>query len=1064
MERIAKTYLLLFLLLSTSLSAQQETQFDFLTSAEGLSQNSVYAIHQDKFGFMWFGTSDGLNRYDGYNIITYHNEPFNSNSLPGNCIVEIVESVNGDLCINTQSGLCRYIVEKDTFERIDLFNDSLSSDTRHYRISASKNNSLWIGTDHGLYNYDMENQSVEQILPSEFIPRFHFIYEDSDTTFWARDDSSICRYNPKTNKLTRLKVFLKQSGDNVGGPFCEGPDNRIWIGSTNGIYMAEKNSHEVHGIKYFYPWINEEEFRTVKSIAKRKDEIWFGGVTSGLHKIDCGEKTISHFFNSLKPDTNPGATNIMEIFTDKSDEVWIGSNGAGIIHHNPEKNNLRLIKNSNYGILNQSIRAIYKDKDNYVWIGGYRGLDKLDRAAGENINYSGGGKGSTLSGEIVYAIGQDPINNNILWLGFLTKGFDTFNKNTGKCTNLIKKYPNLSFIKYSTPTHLLFDGNKFIWIATHTGLIKLDRNYKVLKYYHPDSKKYKLSAAHVEYIYKDVDGNIWAATKFGGVNKIDEAGDTVIVYKNNPSDRNSLISNQVFCCTRDGYGYMWFGTQSGLDKFDPVEKTFFHYTTKNGLPNNNVYGILVDEHNNLWLSTNNGISKYNPRNNTFKNFTTRHSLQDREFNANAFHRAYDNELFFGGIKGVNSVFSNDIYRQSGFPEIKLTNLKIHNESVTPGKLINGKIILDKIITAANSITLDYSDNNILFEFAALSYFDNESIQYAYKLDNNDENWHETGKGRYAAYANLTPGNYIFKVKSTNAEGSWNTEYLQLPVIVHPPLWKNKYAYFLYVLIAVGIIFGIFVGHRNKSRKAKQELRKQKEIAEKLIKVDRLKDNFLAQVSHEIRTPINSILSFTSLIESEFKNRIDDDLKFGLDSIHSSGRRIIRTIDLLLNFSEIQSGTYIPSKTVLDLYPDILKPVFAEYKLLANKKGLDLKLAQDSKHYLIKGDNYAMTQIFSNLVENAIKYTETGTIEIILYERGNTVCVDVKDTGIGISKQFLPDLFNPFRQETEGYTRRFEGNGLGLALVKKYCEMNDGIISVASEKAKGTTFTVTFPRV
>ncbi len=1063
MEKITATYLLLSLLLSISIFAQQESQFEFLTSAEGLSQNSIYAIHQDKFGFMWFGTGDGLNRYDGYDIITFHNEPFNSHSLPGNFVVEIAESDNGNLFINTQSGLCRYIIEKNSFERINLFNDSLSSESRFYRISASLDNTLWIGTENGMFNYNPENQNIKKTLPSKFVPPFHFIYEDSDTTLWTRDDSSVCRYDPKTNVLTRLKLHIKRSGDNVGGPFCEGPDNRIWIGSSNGIYVTEKNSHEVHGIKYFYPWISENDFRTVKSMARRKDEIWFGGVTSGVHKIDCGNKTVIHYMNSLKPDIYPGASNIMEIFTDNSDEVWIGTNGAGIVHHNPEKNNLRLINNVNYGILNQSIRAIYKDKENSVWIGGYRGLDKLNRATGENIHYSGGGGTPDLSGDIVYAIGQDPENSDILWLGFLSKGFDIFIKKTGKCSNIIRKHPNLSFLKQFTPTHFIFEGNKFIWMATHTGLIKLDRNFNVLKFYHPGSPKYKLSNENVEHIYKDVDGYIWAATKFGGVNKIDEAGDKIIVYKNNPSDRNSLVSNKVFCCARDGYGFMWFGTESGLDKFDPVEESFVHYTTKNGLANNHVYGILVDERNDLWISTNNGISKFNPRNNTFKNFTKRHNLQDREFNTNAFHRAYDNELFFGGIRGINSVFSKDIYKQSGFPEIKLTNLKIYNESVTPGKSINSKIILDKIITAARSITLDYSDNSILFEFAALSYFDNESIQYAYKLEDNDRNWHETGSGRYAAYANLAPGNYIFKVKSTNAEGSWNTEYLQLPVIVKPPLWKNKYAYFLYIMIATSIIVGLFISYRNKSRNAKQELIKQKEIAEKLIKVDKLKDNFLAQVSHEIRTPINSILSFTSLIESEFKANIDDDLKFGLDSIHSSGRRIIRTIDLLLNFSEIQSGTYIPSKTVLDLYPDILKPIFAEYKPLANKKGLVLKLAQNSKHYLIKGDNYAMTQIFANLIENAIKYTETGTIEILPYERGNTICIDVKDTGIGISKEFLPDLFNPFRQETEGYTRRFEGNGLGLALVKKYCEMNDGIISVVSEKGKGTTFTVTFPR-
>lgn len=209
-------------------------------------------------------------------------------------------------------------------------------------------------------------------------------------------------------------------------------------------------------------------------------------------------------------------------------------------------------------------------------------------------------------------------------------------------------------------------------------------------------------------MYKDTDNNIWVSTAFSGLIKINENENEVLTYKNDPHDKNSIISNYVYCSVQDGYGYIWIGTDSGLERFDPVENNFTHYTTNDGLPNNNIYGILVDEHSHLWLSTNNGMSKFDPRKNTFYNFISSHNLQDREFNTNAFHKSYDNELFFGGIKGINSIYCNDVLSVSDFPEVRLTGFKIFNQKITPDELFNQKQVLDSVITSTDKVVLDYN--------------------------------------------------------------------------------------------------------------------------------------------------------------------------------------------------------------------------------------------------------------------------------------------------------------------------------------------------------------------
>ncbi|MBU1096699.1 MAG: hypothetical protein KKB34_09490 [Bacteroidetes bacterium] len=1055
-------YFFTFVHFATEQATAQIT-FENITSDNGLSQNSVLAICEDKHGFIWLGTKDGLNRYDGYNLITYYNEPYDNQSLSGNSVLSITEGSDGNLYIGTQCGLDKLIIDEDKIIRIPLqyFPDNRQPYIRAILEDVDKN--LWLGTDEGVLFYNPATK-YEKLYSKEFENEIIWdLFQDSRGTIWASSARKIYRYNYKNDLFFEFPVKMKNLNEKIHGDFYEDIKGRLWIGAGKGVYILEKNAAVAVPIAEYFKWVDDKDLKDIYTInGDGENLIWMGSLDYGLFCMNLKTKKIMNYDGGSINPLLSGADNISDITIDKSGRLWIGTNGGGLAFWNPFNPQFALMNNRRLAMKNKSVRAIYKDDDNNVWIGGYEGLDKIKRRYKKVTNYSNTpDKKPVIIGKTVIAIAEDPNNKNNLWLGLENKGVSIFNKISESSERLAGKSSLFQDLLESSVYNILFDSKGFVWLATSTGIYKLNKEKQIIKFYGEGTGDNDLINKRVVFLMEDLEFNIWAATNRGGLVKINGDNGQLEKFVHSDKDINSVASDKIYSLAQDSFGYMWIGTDSGLDKFYPESKKFEHFYKTSGLPNNTIYGILIDQENNLWLSTNDGLSKFNPKTNTFYNYNVRFQLQGKEFNSGAFYQASDGEMFFGGIKGVNSFYPAEIKGISNFPKVLLTNLWLFNERVKVGEEVNGRVILKKAITSSGEIKLNYNQNIIGINFVALEYFGNKNILYAYKLENFEEEWNISGLRKYASYVKLPPGKYNFKVKSTNSEGIWSNSFTSLKIIIHPPIWNTWYIRGLTWVLGIFVLFVIVVIFKKNLRTKQIELEKQKEISEKLIRVDKLKDNFLAQISHEIRTPINSILSYSSLVEEEVQEHVSEELKFSFDSIRNAGQRIIRTVDLILNFSEVQSGMYMYNESVFDFVEEVLEPIHSEFILLAKKKGIVLNVKTNNSNTRIRGDQYSITQIMANLVENAMKYTFDGYVEINIDEKNGKLCVDVNDTGVGISQEFLPSLFNPFTQETEGYTRKFEGNGLGLALVKKYCELNNVQITVQSEKNKGTTFTLEF---
>ena len=1049
--------------LNSILYSQEIISFENLTSEEGLSQNSVYAIVEDKNGFIWLGTREGLNKYDGYSFTHFVNEPFNKNSLSNNFISAVVKDKDGNFYIGTQNGLNKFNLDTESFRRIHLKSFPPNEVLQVNCLLYDKHDNLWIGIGTEVIKYNTLTEE-EFVYKDTFEDSWIFsFFLDSNNNIWCASNRLIYKYDMSEDNFIEVPSKKQYLDTMLHGGFYEDKDGRIWTGSDKEPYILDDTGIFVH-IGTYFDWMKDFKFPGTFTVSGMKDgKVWVGSRGKGLCLIDLNSKTYQiRDWLSISPD-DYGTNNITTITFDKSNRFWGGTNGGGLIFWNPHKIKFNLLEHRRWEIKNISIRALYKDKNDVLWIGGYMGLDKYDPARNKFRNFRKTNPDEQgLVGNTVRAIARDPLNENCLLIGDEADGLSIFNKNTFYSERIKEGDSKYRWFRNGHIYHIYIDSRENIWIATTGGLYRLDKNRNFISWYHQNAEEpYKLSDDIIVHIMEDLEGNIWAATQRQGVNKINLNRNIVTLYTNDPDNSNSIISNATYCLAQDGFGYIWIGTDAGIVKYNPQTDSFNFFNTSDGLSNNTVYGILIDKYNNLWLSTNSGLSKFDPSTGIFNNFDTKYNLQDKEFNSGAFYEADDGEMFFGGIRGINHFYPEQVKESATFPKVVLTGFSLNNKTVGIGESIRNNVVLKKSISSTDSIILDYNQNTLSFEYAALEYFGNKNIHYAYKLENFENTWNTSGTRRFASYTHLSPGDYIFKVKSTNSEGVWSDDFISVYLLINPPFWLTWYAYVFYFLVVVAVAYYSVYSIRKNIRIKQLEIEREKEIIEKLKRVDKLKDHFLAQISHEIRTPINAIINFTGLLEEDFKDCSNDEINLAFEAINYDSQRIIRTIDLILDFSEIQSGTYVYRESVINIAEDVIDKLYAEHVLTAKKKGLSLKLSKNARKNLIRADLYSIKRIFLNLAENALKYTFEGEVEISTYDENEKIVVTVRDTGIGISEEYLPSLFDPFSQESQGYARKFEGNGLGLALVKKYCELNKAELSVDSKKNIGTTITVKF---
>jgi signal transduction histidine kinase/ligand-binding sensor domain-containing protein/CheY-like chemotaxis protein len=1104
-----------------SRSQNKSADFEQLTIENGLSNSNIQTIYQDSKGFMWIGTQDGLNKFDGINFTVYHHIPGDSSSISENFIVNICEDKKGNLWVGTLNGLNIYDRITDKFKTINLFSEKEHSEQQTiYSLSSDNEANLWVGTDQfGVYkiygsfenkpnsnlttrkfNYKIKYIDLQPVFP-EIKPEdiaIKYLYFDSKNKLWVGTNYyglfALDFPNGINGDRVAGKRFfynphdLNSLSDNYVLNIVEDKFNTIWIGLYDGginrIIPAAFSNSGKDEVMHFMPVINSiktnKKLGILCMLEDNNENIWFGTVNEGLLNIRTSletEEDINSKFKIFKNDPYSNksimSNQVNCLFEDKSGLIWTGTD-VGISIYNKSKDNFNLTDFRDFFCTekNVSVNAIVND-ENYLWVASDDfGVEGMNKKTNKKIILSNRpGDPLSLSNNNVNALLKDKAGN--IWIG-TANGLNELEK------SVISKFeasadsasipPVKEFIATGKHPNELTGNLIFCMVQGPSGLIWVGTQLGV-NYFHPDSMNFYsvlidvnnqkgISNGIVRCLIVDNEQNIWIGTE-NGLNRLEKRNGIVTKYFNHPSDNNSLSNNRIASVYQSQDKTIWIGTNGGgLNRYDKTKNMFKCYTIQNGLPNSVINAIEEDKQGNLWLTTNNGLSKFNTKNETFTNYNVSDGLKSNGFNIGAAFKSFDGELFLGSIKGLNSFYPERITKNNFIPPIVITNFKIFDKSVFgPGFEKTKNTLLND-----NFVQLDYNQNFFSFEFAALNYINSEKNQYKYMLQGVDAGWVNNGTRRFASYTNIDPGTYTFLVKGSNNDGVWNEKGTTITIKIIPPYYKTWWFRGVMAFVFAALIFFVTQIRIKAIRQTKE-----KEVIEHSA---RMKEQFLANMSHEIRTPMNAIVGMTRLlIEKEPRG----DQKKYLNAIEQSSDNLLVIINDILDFSKIEAGKleleYIPFSISA-----LLDGVYNTMQFKIKEKGLRLSCeVSDDVPAAVSGDRVRLNEVFLNLVGNAVKFTHHGNIKVSCFNKGN--CVDnngavipnrvniefsVSDTGIGIPEDRLESIFESFSQASSDTTRKFGGTGLGLTISKHLVELHGGKISVTSQPGNGTVFTFVIP--
>jgi ligand-binding sensor domain-containing protein/serine phosphatase RsbU (regulator of sigma subunit) len=801
-------------------------RFKQLNIEDGLSQSRISAIVQDSKGFIWVGTEDGLNRYDGYEFQIFTFDPKDSNSIANNIIRTLAADDSGNLWIGTSfGGLNKYNAKTGKFTswRHDPENlNSLSSD-RVEDIFRDSDGNLWIATFGSGFDYfDVKTEKFTRYVynpddPNSVLSDFvRFIFRDSRGSVWIGTDVGLDRFYPVT-KTFKHYTHSPDNSEGINNPIVlavhEDRQGNIWFGTAGGGL----NRFDPQTESFTHILLDPNDIYNPSNIVSaifedRTGIFWVGTWGGGLYQIDKHSNDYKRNTNIPNDITSLSQNVISVIFEDLTGELWIGTdlNGVSKIDRSATKfKSISTLNDENNIIRISQVRSFWEDDDGIIWLGTENGLISYDQRK-NRFKYYGHepDNPNSLVGNAVRAIYED--RTGILWLG-TNRGLDRFDPKNEGFTHIYvnPEDPNdpINFTNYRIIELSTMPG--VIWFGSNGGgLCQYNiKSGEIKQYQHEgeDLATRQLNSTRTLYHSKKDPNIIWVGA-FGGFSRFDIEKESLKSYVNNPNDPKSLSSNNIMGFHEEKGGKLWIATYGGgINYFNPETEEFEVLTTNNsGLSSNSVYGFLPDNNGFLWMSSNRGVSKFDPKNRTFKNYTVEDGLQSDEFNGGAYYQSKSGEMFFGGINGINAFYPESITDNPYKPQIELTDFKLFNRSIDIGE----ESPLRKHISETKNVSLKYWQNDIEIEFVGLHYYRSTNNTYTYRLDNYDEHWRYVGTNRSAVYTNLDPGDYVFRLKAANSDGVWNNEGPVLQITIVPPWWFTTWAYIGYGLIFILGVFAI----------------------------------------------------------------------------------------------------------------------------------------------------------------------------------------------------------------------------------------------------------------
>jgi ligand-binding sensor domain-containing protein/two-component sensor histidine kinase len=995
---------------------QEEVTFKQIKIEDGLSQSTVLCILQDSKGFLWFGTANGLNRYDGYDFQVFTNDPLDSTTISDNGITSIHEDKKGFIWIGTTEGvlnkydrksgkLKRYYITdglKITGNPTSRFYEFPIPFSRHVdktitSIAEGPDNSIWIGTwGCGLIRFNTQKNIIERFTVN---PGKDCGFQSNSVRALCVDgkylwvgtlDGGLFRINSFGNSKACAN-YRNQKGnqyslsDNKIFSLYKDRSGNLWIGTFGGGLNKlsgdemNKTPEKARFIRYKHSFDkNSLANDFVTSIMQdKKGFLWIGTYGGGIDKFKTSDGLFTNYKNDPADLVSLSKNDILSVYEDASGTIWAGTHlGKGVnkLENNVEKFD-RISKNTKYGkgLNDDVVWAIETDKDSIVWLGMYKGgLNKWNRKTGKFSYFK---TGSQLSGSIsdnhIRSLKDDGKN---LLVGTYKGGLNILDKRTGKFKSYLNDLRDSSSIGANQVQAILIDRNSNYWIGTFGGgLNKLIQpgdsgKVKFKRYVFNPNNPFSLNDNRIYSLFEDKDGYIWVGTFGGGLSRFDVKNERFIAYKNISGDETSICDNRVMTIYEDKHGTLWVGTYGGgLHKFDRHTEKFFRYNEKNKQSNAVVYGILEDKKNNLWMSTDNGLFKLNTVNENFTRYDLHDGLQSLEYSGGAYSISKSGEMFFGGINGFNYFYPDSIIDNYFVPPVVLSSVKVFNQPFSGER---------------DTICLSYQQNFLSLEFSALDYTNPQDNQYAYMLEGFDKAWHYVNsRNRTANYANLSPGEYVFKVRGSNSDGVWNNTGAKVRLIIYPPFWRTWWFISIFVLFAAFIIYYLgTVRYRN------------------LLVIEKIKTKLSADLHDSIGSGLTEISILSELTSKEVENVLPESSQ-RLNSISEKARQLVDNMsDIVWMVNPHRDSLYHLMLRLKDSYSDFMCALGISFATISIEKFSDVKLPMDYRQNLFL--------IFKEAINNAIKHSKCKKLTLEANLSKDIFELVLKDDGVGIDYEVI----------------------------------------------------------
>ena len=1027
-------------------SVEEHYYFKNLSIRNGLSQNTVNAILQDRKGFMWLGTKDGLNRYDGLSFRKFKHDAANPRSIGNSFITSLYEDFNGNIWVGTDAGVYIYYPEKEAFEEFDC--QSLEK-TRIERsvsmIAGDKQGRVWIAVEaQGMFCYDARQKLLRNYPLSEISSNIKCFTFDSGGTLWLGFYGDGLYYS-KDNLATVHPYGSPEDGKREfeGGvitKIVQGNYNCLYIGSVKeGVSELNLTSGQVRNLLA----IDEsgESIFCRDLLPYSDNELWIGA-ESGIYIYNLRTAQFIHLRASLYDSYSLSDNAIYALYKDREEGLWIGSYFGGVDYYPRQytyfaKYYPKNIANSLHG---KRVREFCRADDGTLWIGTEDGGLNHFNPKTKEFHFFEPSAGFTN----IHGLCMD---GSHLWVGTFSKGLRVIDTRTGV---ILRTYTE------GHTSHSLNDNSIFSICRTSAGEIYLGTLFGLLRYNRTQDNFDRIPELNGKFVYdikEDSYGNLWLATYANGAYCYDVSARRWKNYVFDAEDEKSLPYDKVLSVFEDSYRQIWLTTQGGgFCLFHPDTETFTRYGLKDGLPNDVVYQIVEDDDRFLWLTTNNGLVRFDPKTMEMKVFSTANGLPTNQFNYRSGFKDEAGNIYLGSINGFVAFDPRTFAENRQVPAVAITDFLLFNKEVPVGETDSP---LKSSITFSDKVVLTADQNSFSFRIAALSYQAPRMNKLMYKLEGFDEGWLTIGESPLVTYSNLGYGDYVFKVKASNSDGVWNEQETSLHLSILPPFYLSGWAYCFYVLFFMGcLVCVIFYFKRRNYRKQHRQMEMLEQ--EKEREVYHAKIDFFTNVAHEIRTPLTLIKG--PLENIILKKEVDSETKEDLYIMKQNTERLLNLTNQLLDFRKTETRGFRLNFTECDVVA-VLRETYLRFTSLAKQKGLDFILELPQECFMADVNQEALTKIISNLLNNGVKYASTY-LRISLETDEKVFHIRTFNDGEMIPDTMKEEIFKPFvRLDKEDEVTT--GTGIGLALSRSLAELHQG--SLMMEKGEEVNcFCLTLP--